>query len=269
MAARVPRRSDRLMGVQLRRLPGHARPEHATCGGRHGDRRRCTAGATATRLAAPVTAQRTRASSPAIVRRGDAFTHLHFDHVGWSSRRASNRRVQRQALSITTTCSSTGPTTSVPTRTRRPAADARTSARSRRRQRLAPLADTIVLHRAQRTRDRPRRDATAGAGSIPPATASSRSHRAANGRYCSPTPRTIPRSSRPTTGTRSPTSTPKLAQRTRARTGGRARRHRNADHDDPRSPATASGGSTPPAACAAGPTRRASSSRRRRSCSCR
>ena len=131
------------------------------------------------------------------------FTHLHFDHVGWSTdgKQPLFSAAEHHAHAIDWAYYF-GPDPHEETGPGREDFGAIPAP-----ERLAPLADTIVLHRAQRTEIVPGVTLRLAPGHTP-GTASSRSRRAANGRSCSPTPRTIPRSSRPTAGTRSPTSTP-------------------------------------------------------------
>ena len=151
LARRLPRRR-RADGRQLRRLPrAHGR---ARRGRRHRHRRRrdpeLPIGSFPERLAAAGVAPE---DVDDVI-----FTHLHFDHVGWST---DGERCSSPTPSTTAT-RSTGTTG---------AADADAETGPGREdfgaipapERLAPLADSIALHDGRAHRDRPRRHAAARA----------------------------------------------------------------------------------------------------------
>ena len=160
------------------------------------------------------------------------FTHLHFDHVGWST----DGEPPLFTRASTTPRDRLGPLVR-----RRPARGDRAGPRGLRRDPGAAAARaarrSIALHAGER-RDRPGRHAAPGAGPHARGTASSRSARAASALCCSPTPPTTRRSCSATTGPRRPTSIPSSPAATRAALAAELRRHRHAGHDDPRRAAT-------------------------------
>ena len=157
------------------------------------------------------------------------FTHLHFDHVGWSTT-ASNRCSPPPS---TTRTRSTGPTTGSGRARRRPAPAARTSAPSRRPSGSRRSRDSIVLHAGERTEIVPGVTLRLAPGHTPgPLHRRDRSHgeRAVLLADAAHNPAQLAQR-RLALGHR---------RRRRARAahargaGGRARGQRDADHDDPR-----------------------------------
>ena len=147
--------ADGLMARQLRRLPrAHAGPHRRR---RHRHRRRRDPRA-ADRLVPGAAA----AAGVAPEDVDDViFTHLHFDHVGWST--DGERRCSPRAS--TTATRSTGTTGAAPTPTPETGPGREDFGAIPAPERLAPLADRSRCTTAS-ARDRPRRDAAARARSL-------------------------------------------------------------------------------------------------------
>ena len=156
------------------------------------------------------------------------FTHLHFDHVGWST----DGELPFFANAQHHATRSTGTTGAGRDRTPRPARAARTSARSRRRggSRRSPTRSRCTTASAPRSSPASRcasRPATRPGHCIVDVRST------ASARCCSPTPPTTRRSCSATTGRRPPTWTRSSRSARARRAGRRAARQRHADHDDP------------------------------------